>query len=112
MAVTVLCNYARVDPTALAEAVGAAWLEDRMEPLERSAPTRANAEARSGVEEPSFSISQQLENALIGTYYSRELDATYRILREGDVLVLDMNGVFTVPVTGGPRARSGPTGLR
>jgi hypothetical protein len=43
-----------------------------------------------------------LEGALVGTYYSRELDATYRIVREGDTLVLDMNGVSTVPVTGGP----------
>jgi CubicO group peptidase (beta-lactamase class C family) len=100
--VMILCNYARVNPTALAEGVGAVWLEDRMEPPAPPPPARQEAEAPRAPQERPLPMSRELEAALVGTYYSRELDATYRIVREGDNLVLDMNGVSMVPMTGGP----------
>lgn len=98
-AVMILCNYARVNPTALAQGVGAVWLEDRMGP---PPPPRQEAQARPTAGERPLPISRELREALVGTYYSRELDATYRIVQDGDTVVLDLNGVLTLPVRGGP----------
>ncbi len=54
VAVMVLCNYARVNPTALAEAVGAVWLEDRMEPPPPTPRRPASRRGRVGPGESSF----------------------------------------------------------
>jgi len=96
VAVMVLCNYARTNPSAMAEEVGAIWLEDVMTP-----PEPQEAEARSprpaeGEEEDAPSL--QVRRALSGDFYSPELDAIYRIFEGRGRLLLDVNGAMVLPL--------------
>jgi hypothetical protein len=98
VAIMVLCNYARTNPSALARDVGEIWLEDRMEP-EPEAEARPGRERPGGrTQAPVAILSHQDQQPLLGEFYSRELDAIYRISRGEEGLVLEVNGVLTLPL--------------
>ncbi|MFC1574569.1 serine hydrolase domain-containing protein [Gemmatimonadota bacterium] len=106
VAVMVLCNYARTNPSQLAEEVGEIWLEERMapEPEPQAGPEPLPQPRREQTSVPVLSSEEQ--RPFLGEYYSQELDATYRIIRGEGGLVLDVNGVETLPLE-----RSGPNTL-
>ena len=94
-AVMVLCNYARTDPMDMALRVGAVLLEDRME----DPPEEVGAEERpTQPEERTAPLTPGEEAALLGEYYSEELDAVARIFRGEAGLAVDVNGGFTLPL--------------
>jgi len=99
--VMALCNYARAAPTEIVRKVGEIWFEDRMEPLpeDRSDPETPGSTRRASEEDPP--IPQLDPRPLLGEYHSEELDATYRIVLEGEDLLLDVNGGFTTPLEAG-----------
>ena len=95
------CNRSAIAPAALIASTAEIYLEDRMEPVdgaegettgddvveetpdatEEEAPAEATDEAGSA-DEPDLDISNRARYA--GSFYSPELDTTYRIVEEGD----------------------------
>jgi len=99
VSVMVLCNYARTDPSRMAGEVGEIWLEDRMDP--RPDPQAApRPPSRPSPEDTTPLLSSEEQRPFLGEYYSEEVDATYRILRGDDGLILDVNGALTLPLEG------------
>jgi len=94
-AVMVLCNYNRVDAMGLARAVGAVVLEDRMGPT----PERADPSPSPEEQPPPPPLSQEEAESFLGEYYSPEVDATLRIFKGEDGLMLDVNGAWDLPLT-------------
>jgi hypothetical protein len=94
----VLCNFARTNPSQMAERVGEIWLEDRMEPQGPQEADRENPRPRARPDTGARVLSPEEANALTGEFHSPELNATYRIfLRDGD-LTLDVDGVLALPL--------------
>ncbi|MGW8266700.1 MAG: serine hydrolase domain-containing protein [Longimicrobiales bacterium] len=104
VAVMVLCNYARTNPSEMAERIGRIWLEDRMEPAVAPEVDRESRPEGEVGPEP-VTLPPDLQQALRGEFYSPELDTTYRILQEAEGLVLDLDGILTLPL----EARGGDT---
>jgi hypothetical protein len=82
----------------MVEKVGEIWLEDRMAPkpevpVETVVPGPQRPEPVVAV-----FLSAGDQAAFVGEYYGEELNATYRVFREGDSLMLDVNGAFTFPL--------------
>lgn len=101
VAVMVLCNFARTNPSQMAERVGEIWLEDRMEP---PAPQEADREAPRPPARPDTgarALSLEEANALTGEFHSPELNATYRIFSQDGDLTLDVDGVLALPLEAG-----------
>ena len=82
-----LCNRSRINPTALIRSTAEIYLEDAMDPPEDVAEGEAEAaeEAAAGDDAtdvpPDHDIPDRARYA--GSFYSPELDATYRIVEEG-----------------------------
>jgi CubicO group peptidase (beta-lactamase class C family) len=100
MSVGLLCNRSDIDPMGRALAVAEVILEEEMTPV--PPPEGGGAEARADAPEddpPTESGQRPLPQDLLGSYFSPELDATYRILSEGGGLVADIDGIRTLPLT-------------
>ncbi len=80
-----LCNRSRIDPMALIASTAEIYLADRMDPPAESAESGAPAEAAdeddASQDAPSRDIPDRTRYA--GSFYSPELNTTYRILEEG-----------------------------
>ena len=85
-----LCNRSRIDPAALIRSTAEIYLEDAMDPPEEVAQGEAEEEQTTeeiaGGEDaaeapPDHDIPNRTRYA--GSFYSPELDATYRIVAEG-----------------------------
>ena len=88
-----LCNRSRIDPTSLIASTAEIYLEDAMDPPEGEAEDEAEQEAEEETAEdgpgeedappepPDHDIPNRTRYA--GSFYSPELDATYRIMEEG-----------------------------
>jgi len=99
VAVTVLCNYGRTDPSEMAGQVGEIWLEDRMEPKPAASGTDPEPPPSRTWDRPEARPFTPGElAAFAGDFYSPELDATYRIFQRDGILVLDVNGILTIPL--------------
>jgi len=96
VAVMVLCNYARTNPSAMAGEVGAIWLEDVMTPPE--APEEGSRPLPEAGGEEWETPTLEVRQALAGDFYSPELDATYRIFEGEEGLLLDVNGAMVLPL--------------
>ena len=81
------CNRSAIAPATLIASTAEIYLEDRMEPVEgadetaEEAPAEAPDEADSP-DGPDLDIPERTRYA--GSFYSPELDTTYRIVKEGD----------------------------
>ena len=77
-----LCNRSRIDPTALIASTAEIYLEDAMGPPEDVAAGEAEEAADEDAPEapPDHDIPNRARYA--GSFYSPELDATYRIMEE------------------------------
>ena len=84
------CNRSAIAPAMLIASTAEIYLEDRMEPMEgeeaevtaeEEAPAEATGDADSP-DEPDLDIPNRTRYA--GSFYSPELDTTYRIVAEGD----------------------------
>ena len=85
--VITLCNQGSIDPGALADQVAELYLGDRLQPRAQNiaaAATTTRTSAQPVPEPPPASALRAYE----GTYYSEELNATYRISLPRDVLNL------------------------
>jgi CubicO group peptidase (beta-lactamase class C family) len=77
------CNLGSIDPGPIAKQIAEVYLGSQMtQPAVASAPRRAR-EAPKAV-----ALGPAELNRIAGTYYSDELDVTYRVLPSGDGLVL------------------------
>ena len=80
-----LCNRSQIDPMALIASTAEIYLADRMEPpvesAESGAPDEAADEDDASQDAPSRDIPDRTRYA--GSFYSPELNTTYRILEEG-----------------------------
>ncbi len=94
LATMVLCNYARTDPMGMAMEVGAVLLDDRMEP--KVEPVAATPSSPTPPSPPT--LTRQDEDAFLGEFYSEEVDATLRVVRGEEGLVLDVNGGWELPL--------------
>ncbi len=88
-----LCNRSAIDPGTLIASTAEIYLEDRMEPPEDAAEGETTDEAAeqapeeaaaddASQDEPDLDIPNRARYA--GSFYSPELDTTYRIAVEGD----------------------------
>lgn len=98
LAVMVLCNYARTDPSRMAAEVGAIWLEGRMGPEAAPAPERGSPVQGDPAEEAVRTLTPAEQRPFLGEFYSQELDATYRIFQRDGGIVLDVDGLLTLPL--------------
>jgi CubicO group peptidase (beta-lactamase class C family) len=79
------CNLGAIDPAPLAQAVAAVYLGDRMSPARVAAsPPRATEPVAS----PASAVPAPDPATLVGSYYSEDLDVTYRVVRDGATLTL------------------------
>lgn len=80
-----LCNRSQIDPMALIASTAEIYLADRMTPpaesAESEAPDEAAGEDDASQDAPSHDIPDRMRYA--GSFYSPELNTTYRILEEG-----------------------------
>jgi CubicO group peptidase (beta-lactamase class C family) len=106
-----LCNVSTANPTRLARQVADIHLEDRLEAREAS-PDRTRQE-RDQPSEPRLPTAAE-QRLYAGDYYSEELDVVYRILAEGDSLMLHLGNFFdgSVRVQEGAILRRGPLTFR
>jgi CubicO group peptidase (beta-lactamase class C family) len=92
-----LCNLSRTNPSRLARSVAAVFLEDRMAPPEDPDSEREPGERAS--EEPAERLSRVEMASYVGSYYSPELDVSYKIHAVADSLRLtvgnDLDGRLT-----------------
>ncbi|MBK8249981.1 MAG: beta-lactamase family protein [Gemmatimonadetes bacterium] len=79
-AVATLCNLGTINPSALADAVAAIVLRDRLGPATAAAaaPALAAAAPRPTLPAPPPLTAAQA-TAYVGTYYAAEVDATYQV---------------------------------
>ena len=85
--VVTLCNRSDVNPSGLSNQVGELLLGDLMEPPAPSANTAPRATSSSPAEER---LSDEALRALVGSYYSPELDVTWSIEVAGGTLRLSV----------------------
>ena len=85
--VITLCNQGSIDAGALADQVAELYLGDRLQPRAQSVAAPA-APARTSAQPVSEPPAPDALRAYEGTYYSEELNATYRITLTRDVLQL------------------------
>ncbi|MDE2720498.1 serine hydrolase domain-containing protein [Candidatus Palauibacter polyketidifaciens] len=86
-----LCNRSRIDPMALIRSTAEIYLEDVMDPPEEVADVAEAAEAETAEEAPAEDDASDAQpdrdipnrSRYAGSFYSPELDATYRIEEEG-----------------------------
>ena len=87
-----LCNRSRIDPMALIASTAEIFLEDAMDPPEdvaegdeEAAEEETTEEAATGDDAPDAPPDRDIPNRTryAGSFYSPELDATYRIEEEG-----------------------------
>ncbi|MBL8962194.1 MAG: serine hydrolase [Gemmatimonadetes bacterium] len=78
--VATLCNLGTINPSALADAVAAIVLRDRMGPATAAAaaPALASAAPRPTLPAPPPLTAAQA-TAYVGTFYAAEVDATYQV---------------------------------
>ena len=77
-----LCNRSRIDPMSLIASTAEIYLEDAMDPPEDVTEGEAEEEREDAPEvPPDHDIPNRARYA--GSFYSPELDATYRIMEEG-----------------------------
>ena len=81
-----LCNRSRIDPMGLLAATAEVYLEGRMTPLEDPAESDGETAPDAGADRadedpPSEDITDR--DRYVGSFYSPELDATYRIAEAG-----------------------------
>jgi hypothetical protein len=77
------CNLGSIDPGPIARQVAELYLGSQMpRPAVAAAPRPARAQARVAA------LTASELSRIVGTYYSDELDVTYRILSSGDSLIL------------------------
>ena len=77
-----LCNRSRIDPMSLIASTAEIYLEDAMDPPEDVTEGEAEEESEDAPEvAPDHDIPNRTRYA--GSFYSPELDATYRIMEEG-----------------------------
>jgi CubicO group peptidase (beta-lactamase class C family) len=96
--IATMCNVSTADTPALAHEVADAVLAMAFT-QPRSAAARGGARASATQQSAAPALSSAELDALAGRYYSDELDATFTVARDGQVLTLR-------------RARSGPDTLR
>lgn len=77
------CNLGSIEPGPIARQIAEIYLGDRMTKPAATAAARARREAA-----PTGTLSVADQRRVAGDYYSDELDVTYRIVAEGDSLVL------------------------
>jgi hypothetical protein len=115
MGVIVLCNTSSANPSQLARSVAELFLGDALRPLPPPRQAGESGEANRDTEppeEPGWSDAEQ--EALAGTYYSDELDASYRLEGEGDglTLVRDDGQRLALRRAGADEAQAGSAVLR
>jgi len=101
------CNLGEIEPMELARRVADIYLDDELGPPPPAAVTEGADAPRAATAEAPFSAAELA--AYAGTYYSAELDVTYRLYPEGNELWLSLRN--TPPrrfrkVEGGLRAGS------
>jgi len=94
VSVYTLCNRADANPSALSRQVGEALLGDRMEPEEEAAPP--TREPRERVDTLDVGAAELRPYA--GTYYGEVVDATYRVVLDGDTLRLEVGNWLDGPM--------------
>ena len=110
--VLLTCNLGSIDPGPLAHAVAEVYLGDRMQP---ATPRAAASSAASSTRDSSIAATAADADALVGSYYSEDLDATYRVERAPDGrLMLRAPGRAAAPLlaTGADTYRAGSTTVR
>jgi CubicO group peptidase (beta-lactamase class C family) len=107
--VLTLCNLGTIDPGPLAHAVAEVYLGDRMGPPPARSTRAAQRSASSEAGAPTGAV-----DALVGEYYSEELDATHRIrIVDGRPMLEVRNTPPQSLVAAGPDSyRVGPMTLR
>jgi CubicO group peptidase (beta-lactamase class C family) len=109
------CNLGTIDPQPLAYAIAEIYLGDRMQP-KTERPTTAAVPRVAG--ESSRATPVTLDSAavapLVGSYYSEELDAMYRVTWAGGRLLLTVPRSSTMPLapTGSDAFRAGSLTVR
>ena len=93
-----LCNRSRIDPMGLIAAAAEVYLEDRMEAVEEA--TDAATPSPEPEEGPESDAEARIpdRNRYTGSFYSPELDITYRIV-EADDAGLSLRAGKWLPVT-------------
>lgn len=96
-----LCNRSDVNPMGMALSVSEEILAGVMEPAPSgSGEEEAGPQGGAGPDPDSGGASGPgVPAEILGTYYSRELDATYELRLEEGRLVLELDGIRTLPVT-------------
>lgn len=93
--VGLLCNRSDVDPMGMVLAVADLILAEEME----AAATGGEDEPREQMErEEEVVVSPLPPEDILGVYYSPELDASYELRMEGDRLVMEVDGIRTLPL--------------
>ncbi|AHG89155.1 beta-lactamase [Gemmatirosa kalamazoonensis] len=107
--VFVTCNLGTIDPGPLAHRVAEVYLGDRM-----TAPAAATTSVRASSTASDEPARPATDTTLVGTYYSDDLDATWRIVRAPDgSLALQLPRVRATPlVVRGSGYRAGTMGIR
>ncbi|MEX0891683.1 MAG: serine hydrolase domain-containing protein [Gemmatimonadota bacterium] len=85
LSVLLLCNLGEINPGSLARQVAQVYLGERMAPVARPAARGGAAGSGSAAAPPPPAFDP---DDYVGTYGSRELDATWTLVREGAELVL------------------------
>ena len=98
VAVMVLCNFARTNPMELALAVGEVLLEERMGPPPQAPDPAEEPEGEAEPLQAGPGLTEAEVDALLGRYYSEEVDATIRVLSGEGGLAVDINGARTLPL--------------
>src|SRR5262245_7442526 len=79
-----LCNIGVANPGALARQVADIYLADQIKPAE----VKANNAPAASRPQPSLTLTAEQLSEYAGAYYSEELDATYRFVVEGGILLI------------------------
>lgn len=100
VSVGLLCNRSDLDPMGMALEVAERVLESEMEPV----PASGNPEGRAvqGTEsiDPDSALSKDPAppHEILGSYFSPELDVTYELAMNEGVLVVEIDGMRTLPM--------------
>jgi CubicO group peptidase (beta-lactamase class C family) len=82
------CNLGEIEPMGLAQRVADIYLADELGPTPPSATPREGGAARGAAAETPLDAAELA--AYAGSYYSAELDVTYRLYADGDELWLSL----------------------
>lgn len=89
--VACLCNLGTVNPSALAQRVADVYLAEQFKTTESIASTMRGTPPK--LPDPITLTAEQLDE-YVGSFYSEELDTTYKLLMEnGKLMAMDRNGV-------------------